>query len=142
MSYICGTYNRKGKDACQRNPVSKVKIEKAVINTLIREFSLLCYPDNLEYEVKKYMEERNREAVYKLSILKADICHIKRKIELATNANISGNSGQYFSQYLYEVKESLKNYKSRELNWKAGWGVCGESRGDGGCEGSLTRFFQ
>lgn len=124
MSYICGTYNRKGKDACQRNPVSKVKIEKAVIDTLIREFSMLCYPDNLEYEVKKYQEERNREAVYKLSILKADICHIKRKTELATNENISGNPGQYFSQYIYELKVELEKLQEQEVELEKLVGEC------------------
>lgn len=124
MSYICGTYNRKGKDACQRNPVSKVKIEKAVIDTLIRECLMLCYPDNLEYEVKKHMEERNKETAYKLSILKADICHIKRKIELATKENISGDSVQYFSQYIYELKVELEKLQEQEAELEKLVGEC------------------
>lgn len=112
--YFCGTYNRKGKNACHRHPVAKDKIEKAIIDALIREFSMLCYPEALEYETKKFLEEKNREYEHKLSTLRADIRHLKRKIEVASNEEVSAEKGMVFSQYILQLQLELEDMEEQE----------------------------
>lgn len=114
MYYFCGTYNRKGKDACQRNQVIKDKIEKAVISALITEFSVLAFPGTLEHEVKRFQEDNNREYEHKLSLLRGDICHLERKIEIASNESTNLISNESFSQYIFQLEGELERLKQEE----------------------------
>lgn len=120
MYYFCGTYNRKGKDACQRNQVIKDKIEKAVISTLITEFSILAFPGTLEYEAKRFWEDNNREYEHRLNLVRGDRRHLEQKIKIASNESISIDAAQSFSQYIFQLEEELKALKAKEKKLEDG----------------------
>jgi hypothetical protein len=115
MTYFCGTYDRKGRGACERNSVSKQKLENAVVNTLIREFSILCIPGNLERAMEDYFEESHRDYDHRLAVMKVDIQHLERKLTFASNetaAGQSGDTGHIISQYIQSIESDLDILKA------------------------------
>jgi len=116
--YHCGTYQRKGSNACKRNGVSKEKIETAVLNSLIREFSLLSYQGSLEDEIRRHIDYQNREITFQLALIEDEINHLNRRITLAKAETKSGEAGKYLSQYISELKDEIKkqDQQRQEIN--------------------------
>lgn len=105
--YHCGTYHRKGKNACNRNQVYKEPIEAAVLNTLIREFSILSYPGSIEEEIRKYVDYTNRENIFSIARIDDEIKHIKKRIELAKTEGKSYNSPSYLEEYISQMDADI-----------------------------------
>ncbi len=110
--YHCGTYHRKGSKACKRNGVPKEKIEIAVINSLIREFSMLSYPGSLEEEIKRYSDYQNREAKFKLARLTDDIDYLTRRIEITNREDIKPN--KLMAEYLDDLESELQKLQKEK----------------------------
>ncbi|NPV89878.1 MAG: recombinase family protein [Firmicutes bacterium] len=109
--YHCGTYHRKGSKTCKRNSVSKDKLETAVLNCLIREFTLLSFPESLEEEIRRYVEYQNRDITFQLARLDDEIKHLNRRIDLAKSETGSVELGNYVAQYIGELKRDLQKLK-------------------------------
>lgn len=107
--YHCGTYHRKGAKACKRNGIAKEKIESAVLNTLIREFSLLSYAGSLEDEITRFVETQNRETTFQLARIEDDLKHSRRRLELAGEERKSVSQGKYLPQYVHELESEIEN---------------------------------
>lgn len=114
MYYFCGTYDRKGKDACERGQVIKTKIEKAVIDTLIREFSILSFPGTLEHEVKRFQEEKFREYEHELNLIRGDRRHLEQKIKIASSESITEETSHSFTQYISQLEQELESVNKQE----------------------------
>ncbi len=112
--YHCGTYHRKGSKACKRNGISKDAIEAAVLNALVREFSLLAFPGSLEGEIQKYLDYQNREISFQLARIDDDLKHLKRRIDLAAKESESKKQ-EFVAQYVIELESEQKKLdRSRE----------------------------
>ncbi|HWQ88813.1 MAG TPA: recombinase family protein [Desulfitobacteriaceae bacterium] len=110
--YQCGTYHRNGPTLCKRNSVPKDKLESAVIDCLIREFSLLSFPGSLEDEIRRYSGDQNREATFQLSRIDDDIKHTTKRIDMAKNEKILPDANPYIAQYISELELELEKLKS------------------------------
>lgn len=117
--YHCGTYHRKGPKACNRNIVYKDKIESALINTLIREFSILCYPGSLEEEIKKHYEYRNRDILFQLTRTEDEIIRQRQRMETALKERFPGEQNKYFKEYITQLKDDITNLENERENLKA-----------------------
>ncbi|MCR3923301.1 MAG: recombinase family protein [Firmicutes bacterium] len=111
--YHCGTYHRQGTKACKRNGISKDKIELAVMNTLIREFSLLAFPGSLEDEIQRYLDYQNREVRFQLARIEDDLKHVTRRIDLAKKESEEGQRG-FVLQYIKELEGDIETLKSEK----------------------------
>jgi site-specific DNA recombinase len=105
--YHCGTYHRKGSKACKRNSVSKEKIEAAVLTCLIREFSLLSFPGSLEDEVRRHVDNQNRDITFQLARIDDDIKHLNRRIEIARKEKISSDA-KFAAHYIKEMEGEIE----------------------------------
>lgn len=114
--YVCGTYHRKGPKACKRNIIYKDLIEDSVINTLIREFSILAYPESLEEEIRKYQKYKNRENQFELARIDDDIQRLLRRLEAANNdVNKNENIG-FFTDYISQLENDISQLKDEKDN--------------------------
>jgi DNA invertase Pin-like site-specific DNA recombinase/chorismate mutase len=112
--YHCGTYHQKGKTACKRNQVFKEPIENAVINALIREFSILSFPGGLEDEIRRYVDYKNRESTFQISRLDNDIKHLKKRIELARQEAEAKPENSFLEAYISELEKELTQHKQEQ----------------------------
>jgi DNA invertase Pin-like site-specific DNA recombinase len=101
--YHCGTYHRKGTKACKRNGISKDTIDAAVINTMVREFSLLTFPGSLEGEIERYLDYQNREISFQIARIDDDLKHLKKRIDLATKESQS-KQREFIATYVTEMQ--------------------------------------
>jgi hypothetical protein len=113
--YQCGTYHRNGPTLCKRNSVPKDKLESAVIDCLIREFSLLSFPGSLEDEIRRCSGDQNREATFQLSRIDDDIKHTIKRIDMAKNEKILPDANPYIAQYISELELELEKLKSERF---------------------------
>lgn len=113
--YHCGTYHRKGSKSCERNGVNKEKIDTAVINILIREFSLLSYTGALEDEINKYFDSQNREILFQIARIDDDIKHLQKRIEIAEKEQYTGTKA-HISGYIKELKTEIKALQEQKDN--------------------------
>lgn len=110
--YLCGTYHRNGATLCKRNSIPKDKLEDAVINLLIREFSLLCFPGSLEDESRRFGGYQNRENVFQLARIDDDINHASKRITMAKEERVTPNSSPYVAQYISDLEKELEKLSS------------------------------
>lgn len=113
--YHCGTYHRNGSLACKRNSVPKDKLESAVINNLIREFSLLSFPGSLEDEIRRYNYDQNRELQFQLSRINDDIKHLTSRISMAKDDANMPEENPFLIQYIAQLEKELKNLLEDQL---------------------------
>jgi Site-specific recombinases, DNA invertase Pin homologs len=112
--YFCGTYNRKGAGTCKRNQVFKEDIENAVINALVREFSILSYPGSLEEEIRKYVESVNRETTFNISRIDDEIKHINKRIQLMKSEMENYKNKQYLDDYIMELESDIERLQNEK----------------------------
>lgn len=110
--YLCGTYHRNGSTLCKRNSIPKDKIESAVIDCLIREFSLLSFSGSLEDEFRRYGSFQNRENIFQLARIDDDIKHAIKRINLAKTEKVLPDSNPYVAQYISELEKELDKLKA------------------------------
>lgn len=119
--YHCGTYHRKGSKSCKRNGVNKEKIDTAVINTLMREFSLLGYTGVLEDEINKYFDNQNREVLFQIARIDDEIKYLQKRLDIAQKEESVVSKSQ-IDGYIKEVKSdisSLQNEKAELVKQKS-----------------------
>lgn len=124
--YQCGSYHRKGSRACHRNAVYKEKVETAVINTLVREFSILSYPESLEEEIKKYTEYKNRDKLFQIARIEDEILRLKRRIDAAKKDSGELDSGHFLGEYIKQLKQDLSNLEKEKASFKDDTGTACE----------------
>lgn len=109
--YICGTYVRKGKNACDYISYNKEKIETLVKNLIIKEFTMLCLPNSLLNEIQKYYQENNREIQFKYDTLKKDIqLSTDRIAMLQQDLNLTPDN-ETIKKYINDLQMQIKDYK-------------------------------
>lgn len=111
--YICGMYQRKGKSACNRYIIYKEKIENAIINSLIREFSILSYPGSLEEELNKFNEYKSRDVKYQIARLDDEIDRIQNRIGSALKDKPIGDDNKYYTDYIKQLNDDSNNLKKQ-----------------------------
>lgn len=113
--YICGTYHRKGTKACNRNNIYKEDIEKAVINILVREFSLLGYPGAIEEEVRKYYEHQNREILFQIARIDDEIVHVSKRIKMLESENSDQSKKKFLIDLIKDMKSELGGLQKQKV---------------------------
>lgn len=113
--YQCGTYHRKGSSACHRNAIYKDPVETSVINALIREFSILSYPESLEEEIQKYSDYKNRNKLFHSSRIDDEIQRIIRRLGAAKKEVGDTGGGQYLNDYIKQLKQDINNLEKEKL---------------------------
>ena len=112
--YHCGTYHRKGSKSCNRNGVYKELIDNAVVNTLIREFTLLNYTGSLEDEIHKHYNNQNRELLFQLARVDDEINHLQKRIDSVSKNNLNDDPGRNLSSYIKEMKSEISNLQKQK----------------------------
>jgi DNA invertase Pin-like site-specific DNA recombinase len=112
--YHCGTYHRKGSKSCKRNAVYKEKIESAVINALIREFSILSFPGSLEDELNRYNEYKSRDIQYQIARLDDELKRLQQRLETASKEKNIDEDNKYFNEYINQLKSDVSNIESQK----------------------------
>lgn len=114
--YQCGTYHRKGVNACHRNAIYKDAIETSVINALIREFSILSYPESLEEEVRKYLDYKNRDRNFQVARIKDEIARIQRRLDAAIKEKGINEKSQYLNDYIKQMKKEITDLQKENAD--------------------------
>jgi site-specific DNA recombinase len=114
--YHCGTYARNGTKACKRNSVPKDKIENALINCLIKEFSLLSFPGSLEDEIRRYVDYQNREVTSQLARIDDDLKHLTKRIDIAKDEKVLPDNSMYIAQYVAELNKEVEKLTSERVD--------------------------
>lgn len=117
--YQCGTYHRKGVNACHRNAIYKDRIETPVLNALIREFSILSYPESLEEEVRKYSDYRNKDKDFQIARTKDEISRIQRRLDAAMKGSRNSGKGQYLNDYIKQMKKEIHDLQKESIDLSA-----------------------
>jgi hypothetical protein len=103
-------------------------LEAAVLNTLLREFSILGYPRSLEEEIRKYIDFKNREYYFSFAKTEDEIRYIRKRIDLATTECKVDISKQYLKDYIEEMELDIVNLQNKadllkqqiiEPNWES-----------------------
>lgn len=110
--YHCGTYARNGSKACKRNSVPKDKIENALINCLIKEFSLLLFPGSLEDEVRRFVSYQNRDVTFQVARIDDDLKHLTKRINIAKQEKCLPDNSMYIAQYVAELQKEVEKLTS------------------------------
>lgn len=105
--YQCGTYHRKGSKACHRNALYKDKVETTVTNALIREFSILSYPESLEEEIRKYTDDKNRDRLYQVARIEDELLRLNRRLDASKKEASSISEGRFLNDYIKQMKEEI-----------------------------------
>ncbi|SDZ27091.1 Site-specific DNA recombinase [Proteiniborus ethanoligenes] len=111
--YVCGTYLRKGKQACDYISYNKEKIEASVKEVILKEFTMMCLPNSLLNEIEKYNSEKNRELRYQCETLQRDIQLSKDRMKmLQQDLNLAPNN-ETLKRYIDDLKVQIENNKKQ-----------------------------
>lgn len=103
----------KGKTVCKFKSFSKEKTEQLVIDTLIREISLLLIDGMLKEELQKYNLQATQQHRMRRENANKELELIKMRIDLLENdSSISSDSGNV-SSYIKQLKSDFKNMEKK-----------------------------
>ena len=100
--YMCSKYQRKGKSACKFKSFSKEKIEAAVTNSLLKEFTFLSIDIVLAEEVMCFSNSMDKELTFKLNNINQQIEFISMRVDLANKELLFDKSK--LDKYIDELK--------------------------------------
>jgi DNA invertase Pin-like site-specific DNA recombinase len=111
--YICGKYQRKGKSTCKYKSFNKEKIETAVVNALIKEFTFLSIDKVLEQETTRFCLDKNKENTFKLNSLIQQIELYNMRLDIAEQ-EYQRNKDKNMLSYLDDIKNKLSSFQKEK----------------------------
>ncbi|TJX12983.1 recombinase family protein [Tissierella creatinini] len=111
--YVCGTYLRKGKQACEYISFNKEKIESIVKEVILKEFTMMCLPNSLLHEIQNYNNEKNRELRYKHDALERDIELSNDRVQMLQQDLKITPDNETIKKYIEDLKSQIEEYKNQ-----------------------------
>lgn len=107
--YVCGTYLRKGKHACDYISYNKEKIESVVKEVLLKEFTMMCLPNSLINEIEKYNNDKNRDLRYKYDTLKKDVQLSNDRVKMLKQDLKLTPDNETIKNYIDDLNRQVEN---------------------------------
>lgn len=105
--YICGGYQRHGKDFCSYVGWRKERVEEIVSMKLRNALLRLSLDDHFEEEIHRHHAEQNKHVYLQLSDLETEIAFLKKRIEVIEKDIASGKAKPYYIDMVNEMRQEL-----------------------------------
>ncbi|TBL69781.1 recombinase family protein [Paenibacillus thalictri] len=105
--YVCGGFQRKGKEFCSYVSWRKERVEEIVTNKLRTTLLRLSMDNQLEEEILHYHNEKNKHVVVRLSNVDAEIAFLTRRIQSVEQDVQAGKGKPYHQEMLAEMNQEL-----------------------------------
>lgn len=83
-------------------------METAVINSIIREFSLLSFPGSLEDEIRRHIDYQNREITFQLARIDDELKHLNKRLDTLRREKGDEHAAKYLAQYTNQIKQNIE----------------------------------
>lgn len=105
--YVCGTYLRKGKLACDYISYNKEKVESIIKESILKEFIMMCLPNSLTNEIQKYDTDKNRDLKYKYDTLQREIQLSTDRIEMLQQDLRLSPDNETIKKYIADLNKQV-----------------------------------